>query len=251
MSPTLNLLLTHQRPEAVEAMLRHWEKSVPLSNILVAHGGSPADFHALNFAQKIFIDDPRLRTRDHQRECQSYAGVFRSATTWLQDRDFDYIHFAEYDHLPLIPDLNQRQLALLHAETADVLGLHLRRVDQTNCPHLLAQSANPDFLKFWKKITRRADPTVVLSMIATGSFWTRESFTSVASIPEPHPIYVEIFPPTLAHHLGFRLRNFSGQNPFVRHVGDRFPEIAAARQAGAWTLHPVKTAWDQPNLPAT
>lgn len=249
MPSVLNLLLTHQPADAVMRMVEWWGRSVPHASLLLACGGSRADFDAIPHEAKVFVADPRLRTRDHPRERQSYGGVFREAAAWLQGRgDFTHVHFAEYDHLPLVPDLNQRQLALLAAERADVLGFHLRRVDATNCAHYLHHAADPAFFPFWEKITCRPEPRVVLSMIATGSFWTRAAFEAVAATPEPHPMYVEIFPPTLAHHLGYRLRDYGPQTRFVHHLGDRVSEIEEARKSGAWTLHPVKSAWQQPAL---
>lgn len=249
MPSVLNLLLTHQPADAVMRMVEWWAKCVPSASILLACGGSRAEFAAIPHEAKVFVDDPRLRTQDHPRERQSYGGVFRAAAAWMQGRgDFTHVHFAEYDHLPLVADLNQRQLALLEAERADVLGFHLRRVDATNCAHYLAHAADPAFFPFWEKITCRPEPRVILSMIATGSFWTRAAFAAIAAIPEPHPMYVEIFPPTLAHHLGYRLRDYGPQTRFVQHLGDRISEIEAARQSGAWTLHPVKSAWQQPAL---
>ena len=246
MPSVLNLLLTHQPADAVMRMVEWWGRCVPHASILLACGGTRADFDAIPHAAKVFVDDPRLRTRDHQRERQSYGGVFRAAAAWLEGRDCTHVHFAEYDHLPLVPDLNQRQLALLAAERADVLGFHLRRVDATNCAHYLAHAAAPAFAAYWKAITCRPDPGVVLSMIATGSFWTREAFSALAATPEPHPMYVEIFPPTLAHHLGYRLRDYGSQTGFISHLGDRVAEIETARQSGAWTLHPVKSGWQRP-----
>lgn len=243
MKPVLNVILTHQPASAVAAMLAWWKKCVPPESILLACGGTRADFDSIPHTAKVFVDDPRLRTRDHQRERQSYGGVFREVAAWRGTPDFAHIHFAEYDHLPLVEDLNQRQLALLAEEHADVLGFHLRRVDATNCVHYLAHAAEPAFEDFWRKLTCRADPGVVLSMIATGSFWTRAAFEAVAATPEPHPMYVEIFPPTLAHHLGYRLRDYGPQTRFVRHIGDRVPAIETARENGAWTLHPVKSRW--------
>ena len=243
MKQVLNVLLTHQRNNAVEAMVAWWAKSVPRESMVIAHGGSREDFEALTFAPKLFIDDPRLRTRDHPRERQSYGAVFREVTLWMQDRSYTHVHFAEYDHLPLVEDLNERQLSLMEAERADVIGFHVRRVEETNCPHYLSHAADAGFFPFWKKITRRRDPRVVLSMIATGSCWTRAAFDAVAAMAEPHPMYVEIFPPTLAHHLGFRVRDYGPQTRFVRHAGDRFAEVGEARTNGAWVIHPVKTAW--------
>ena len=248
MKPVLNVLLTHQKSNAVAAMVDWWAKSVPREDIVLAHGGSREDFDALKFHAKLFIDDPRLRTRDHPRERQSYGAVFRAVAAWMQGRDYGYVHFAEYDHLPLIADLNKRQVGLLAAEGADVLGFHLRRVDDTNCAHYLSHAAMPEFFPFWKGITCRRDPRVVLSMIATGSFWTREAFAVVAAVAEPHPMYVEIFPPTLAHHLGLRLRDYGPQTRFVQHLGEELPDLAEARKEGAWTLHPAKRTWDNPAL---
>jgi hypothetical protein len=245
MSNVFNVLLTHQRAEAVTAMLAWWEKSVPRESILIAFGGSRADFDAIPHAAKVFVDDPRLRTKDHQRERQSYTGVFRKAAEWMHGGNWTHVHFAEYDHLPLAAGLNERQLALLDAERADVLGFHLRRVDDTNCAHYLNHAADSGFFPFWQKITCRPNPRVILSMMPTGSFWTREAFEEVAGTPEPLPMYVEIFPPTLAHHLGFRLRDYGPQTRFVRHIGDRVSEIDAARDEGAWTIHPVKSHWGQ------
>ena len=244
MKPVLNVLLTHQKNSAVTAMTDWWAKCVPRDNIVLACGGSREDFDALAFRAKLFLDDPRLRTRDHQRERQSYGAVFRAVAAWMQGRDYGHVHLAEYDHLPLIPDLNQRQLDLLAAERADVLGFHLRRVEDTNCALYLNHAAVPEFFPFWKKITCRDDPHVVLSMMPTGSFWTRAAFDAVAAVPEPHPMYVELFPPTLAHHLGFRLREYGAQTRFVRNVSAGLPALDDARRAGAWSIHPVKHAWD-------
>ena len=246
MKQILNVLLTHQRSNAVVAMVEWWAQCVPRESIVIAYGGSREDFDALTSGPKLFIADPRLRTKDHPRERQSYGGVFREVTSWMKDRGYRHVHFAEYDHLPLVRDLNERQVGLLEAERADVLGFHLRRVDETNCAHYLSHAADPEFFPFWKKVTCRREPRAVLSMIATGSFWTREAFAAVAATAEPHPMYVEIFPPTLAHHLGFRVRDYGPQTRFVRHIGDRASEIGEARSQGAWTIHPVKSGWDGP-----
>ena len=244
MKQVLNVLLTHQRNSAVAAMVDWWARCVPRESIVIAHGGSREDFEALTFANKLFINDPRLRTKDHPRERQSYGAVFREVAAWMKDQSYTHVHFAEYDHLPLVGDLNERQVSLMEAEGADVIGFHLRRVDETNCAHYLAHAADAGFFPFWKMITRRRDPRVVLSMIATGSCWTRAAFDAVAATAEPHPMYVEIFPPTLAHHLGFRVRDYGPQTRFVQHIGDRIAEVEKARTHGAWVIHPVKSGWE-------
>jgi len=226
-------------------MLAWWTHSVPRDAVLVAFGGSEQDFQEVISPQKIFVNDPRLRTKDHQREMQSYTGIFREASDWMRGRDFSHVHFCEYDHVPLVPDLNARQIARLVSEKADVLGCRLLRVDGTSHPHFLNHASNPKFLELWKRTTCRDDPDVVLSMFVTGSVWTREAFDAVSALTEPFPMYLEIYLPTLAHHLGFRVRNLPDQDPFFRNLGDMADGMDAARKAGAWFVHPVKRQWER------
>ena len=226
-------------------MTTYWNQYVAPDRILIAYGGPRHEFDSIGNSRKIFVDDPRLRTRHHARERQSYTGLFRAAAEWLDTRgqEFQFVHFAEYDHIPLMSDLNKRQIERLKSEHADVLGFWAARFDGTNHPHFLYHASNPEFGRFWKRITRRADPTVVLSIFGSGSFWTHEAFCAVALTEEPFPMYTEIYLPTLAHHLGFRVRGFGEQNQFVRPMGDATSQIDEARAQGAWTLHPVKRLW--------
>ncbi len=224
-------------------MLAWWDKHVDPGHVLVAGGGSRVGFDGIAHTQKIFIEDPRLRTGDHQREFQSYTGAFRSISAWLAGRDYTHISFCEYDHLPLVADFNERQVARITSENADVLGCHVQRVDGTNHPHYLYHASNPGFRRHWAGLTRRDQPEVVLSMFGSGSFWTREAFDAVAACEEPFRIYLEIYLPTLAHHLGFRVRDLPEQNPFVHVTPDLESKLDEARGAGAWAVHPVKRRW--------
>jgi hypothetical protein len=247
MKTVLNLILSHQPAAAISRMLTHWNQCVPKESILIAYGGTKSQFDAVQHSQKFFVDDPRLRTRDHQREFQSYTRLFQAAAEFLerQGDQFRFVHFAEYDHLPLVPDLNERQIERLTAEGADLLGFHVHRVDGTNNPHFLYHMADDKFRSYWPKISRRADTKVVLEMSGSGSFWNREAFCAVCAIEGPFPIYMELYLPTLAHHLGFRIRDFGEQDRFVRVLKDETSYVDQAREEGAWTLHPVKRLWDK------
>ncbi|MDQ6624482.1 MAG: hypothetical protein M3Y86_13490 [Verrucomicrobiota bacterium] len=242
MEKVLNVLLSHQAPAALEKVLHYWNATAPGAAVLLAHGGAAADFAALHFQPRLFVDDPRLRTRDHQRDAQSLTGLLREVRKWLlgQEVAFTHLHFIEFDHLPLVADLNARQLERSRAENADVLAFHLQRIDGTSHPHFLAQDARAEFAPWLAALSRRDDPAAIFSMLGTGSFWTREAFDAVAECEEPFPIYYELYLPTLAHHLGFRLRDFAEQNAFVSHRGERGAEMNEARARGAWSLHPVK-----------
>lgn len=243
MPTVLNVLMAHQGAAYIAQLLERWKDVTDPGNLLLAHGGSEADFREVAHPQKVFIPDRRLRTRDHQREMQSITGVFHAARDWMQtsQRSYDFIYFSEFDHLPLVPDLNARQIKRLSDERADVIGFHLQRIDGTSDPHYLYHLSNPNFRPFFRALTKREDADVALGMMGTGSFWKRNAFESVAAIDEPFPIYQEVYVPTLAHHLGYRLRDWAEQNRFVLNKGDRGGELSEAVRAGAWTLHPVKT----------
>jgi hypothetical protein len=236
----LNVLITHQPPTEVESLLAYWSNFAECDNLLVAYGGTEPAFSALTHPHKEFIRSPRLRTGDHQRERQSYTEVFQSTARYVTTRDFTHLYVAEYDHLPLARDLGARLLDRLAAEQADVLGHELQRVDGTSSAHYLNHIIDPRFHAYWREVSHRRDRGVILNMFGSGSFWTREAFLAVAAFDEPFPIYLEIWLPTLAHHLGYRLRDFADQNRFVRSVGEWTGQLDEARTAGAWTIHPVK-----------
>ena len=243
----LNVVLSHQSAPAIERMLKWWKEHVPIDSILIAYGGDRNEFDSVNHSLKIYIDDPRLRTRDYQRELQSYTKLYRAVGEFLKAKgsQFNFVHFAESDHLPIAKDLNQRQVEQLEKERADVIGFHLHRVDGTSNAHFLYHASNKEFGEYWAATSRRAEPEVILSMFGSGSFWTREAFLGVAFAEEPFPIYMEIYLPTLAHHLGFRVRDYAEQDKFVGVLRDKTNEIKKAQNAGAWTLHPVKYLWDR------
>lgn len=242
MQTVLNVVLSHQSPAEVDRLAAYWESVAADGNLLIAYGGPLESFDKIQFNAKIFIDDPNLRTLDHQREGQSYTAVFKQVSRWLQENSkrMGLVTLFEFDHVPLVPDLNARQAERMRVEDADVLAYHLARVDQTSHAHYLYYAANREFARFIGNLSVRSDRSVVLSMFGTGSCWKREAFEAVAELNEPSPVYFELYLPTLAHHLGFRLRDYGEQDRFVSNLGDRGHEIESARRVGAWTLHPIK-----------
>jgi hypothetical protein len=95
---------------------------------------------------------------------------------------------AEFDHLPLVPDLGAKLLERLTHEQADVLGHGLRRVDGTSNVHYLYHLSDSEFLKFWRRISIRSDKQIVLHMLVTGSFWSRKAFLSAAIQRQEIPV---------------------------------------------------------------
>ena len=242
MSHVLNVVLTHQSPSEVDRLAAYWRDRVNGGRVLIAYGGPREHFDQIQSKGKTFVDDPNLRTVDHQREGQSYTGVFKAASRWLKENssNADFVTLFECDHMPLVADLNQRQVERMRAEEADVLAYHLAQVDGTSHAHFLYYAGNSEFGEFLRKVSVRKNQNTVLSMFGTGSCWTREAFDMIGEFGEPFPIYFEVYLPTLAHHLGFRLRDYGNQDEFVSNLGDRSRQIARARGDGAWSLHPVK-----------
>ena len=240
MSRILNVVLTHTPPTEIVRLAAWWAHVAPEDSLLIVHGGPDGDFPSIAVPNKVHVSSKRLQTEDHPRERQSYTEVFAAASAWMKGRDFSHVYFAEFDHLPLVADLGQRLLARIEQEKADVLGHHVRRVDGTGLHHYLYHCGDPRFHPHWAKISRRADKRAVLAMVGTGSFWTREAFDAVAAEAEPFPIYLELYLPTLAHHLGFRVRSLREEEHHVSNLGDFRDRIAEAQRAGAWTIHPVK-----------
>lgn len=244
MSCVLNIILTHQSRPDVERLLAWWSRCSAPENILLAYGGTQEEFKKLPDVPCVFITDPRLRVKDLQREKQGYGGIWRAAASRLAEKTnpgWTHIYFAEYDHLPLIADLSDRLLQRMAEERADVLVHHLLRVDDSSFEGYLYHCADPAFAAFWRKISVREDKKVVLQMLGTGSFWTREAFMAVAAQPEEISAYMELYLPTLAHHMGYRVRDFNDQN---RCSGSsRMPGISSVEAAlakGCWTIHPLK-----------
>ena len=239
-SRTLSIVLTHQNAEAVDALVRWWIRYVNSDDLLLVHTGPVEEFAKIAHAHRLHVVDRRVATRDHQRELQSYSAIFRAAAMEVANGAWDYVAFSEYDHLPLSSDADSARIALLQETRADVLGYELLRVDSTNQSHWLYSKMARSGSAYLQSISQRADHSVVLSMFGSGSFWTRDAFLAVAELSEPFPVYLELWLPTVAHHLGFRVLDVGEQNRWVSAGRDRSDEIGEARKAGAWTLHPVK-----------
>lgn len=243
MGDTANIIITHQKAEEIDRMLEWWSMAAPLDSIWIAYGGKREEFARINFAQKYFLESNRIRTANPQRERQGYMEVYQKAITSGALEAKRYVHVAEYDQLPLQPAVNMLQIRVLQRLKADVLGYQLMRVDQTNNPHYLWHKNDPRFLEFFRSISRRPDKETVLSALGFGMFWTVEAFRAVTDVLEPFPIYLELFLPTVAHHLGFRVRRIDEPAKYNAVTGDSEPMADEATAAGVWNLHPVKSRW--------
>lgn len=246
MSRIGTILLTHQAPDAVQRMVDYWRALDGDQEFLVAYGGEKALSASIQGFDTVYITDPQLRTRDHPRERQSYLGVFQACIPWIETKEISHIHFAEFDEIPLVKNLNLSLLRSMRQEQCDVLAHRLRRIDGTNHPHYLHHVSDESFMEFWKSISCRTDQEVVLSMLGCGSFWKKEVFIAVANLNPPLRIYLELFLPTAAHHLGYRLRGFNADDSYMAPEQiKQANELEKYRALGAERVHPVKNMWTE------
>jgi hypothetical protein len=92
----------------------------------------------------------------------------------------------------------------------------------------------------------RQDPRVVLSMLGCATVWRPDALRAVAALEEKMPVYLELWLPSAAHHLGWRVRGLGAQDAFIHYAGDESGRLDEHRRAGAWLAHPVKRFWESP-----
>jgi len=239
-SKVINVVLTHLGGSSYRSILEAWRPVCSEENLWIAFGGTRQDFESIDYPRKVFVEDPDLRKIDNQREKQSYIGIFQAMASVVERENADFIYFCEYDHLPLVPDLNRRQIDEMLRNDADVMGHWLYRIDGSSNYHMLFHESDPDFLPFWKLISRREDHKPILSMFGSGSLWNREAFLSIASQPREIHCYMELYLPSLAHHLGFRVRGWDEANHLISNLPSPSISVAEGERRHAWTVHPVK-----------
>jgi hypothetical protein len=223
-------------------MVRVWGELNPEAVVHVAYGGREEVFREILWPGKSFVADVRLRTRDHQRERQSYRGVMQAVVEGVGIGDEDRVILVECDVFPLREGLVDYLAGRAAEEKADVLGARLRRADGTCHPHVLAHEFHPAFGE-WLGASVREDKSVVLMMLGSLSWWTGRAFRAAAFFPEPLPVYLELAMPTAAHLAGFRVRDLPEFYDDMEPLGELGHLIEERRQAGRWVLHPCKMVW--------
>jgi N-acetylglucosaminyldiphosphoundecaprenol N-acetyl-beta-D-mannosaminyltransferase len=236
----LNVVLTHLCGERLDRTKESWRDVCKEEDLWIAFGGKQRKFRNLGIERSVFIGDAGLRKEDNQREKQSYTGIFEAMAPVVERERPDYIYLCEYDHVPLSTDLNALQVAEITAEQADVMGHWLYRVDGTSHYHMLYHQSDPAFQSYWQSVSRREEKNVVLSMFGSGSLWSRDAFLAIASRTQQIPCYLELYLPTLAHHLGYRVRCWDESRHMISNLPSGKWTIDEAMKRDCLTIHPVK-----------
>jgi len=229
-------------------MCRYWSELLPDSILLVAYGGAEDEFEQLKWDNKVFINDKSLRTQDHQRECQSYAGVYRSVIRSISGLDIDRIYFTEFDQIPLQSNFFELLEYERVESRADTLMYGLTHVGDTGHAHYLYHSSKPSFFDQIENYSVRTDKKVVLSAFGFGQYWIRDAFEQMAMLDDKVGCYLEIWAPTIAHHLGYRVKGMRDPHNCNQYFGDFTGKLEEFKKRGCLCIHPVKDNWDQDDI---
>jgi hypothetical protein len=211
------------------------------------HGGKLSDFRLLPDDINAFhVADEALRTRDHAKEKQEYLGALRALSLWLQGHpQVTHVHLAEYDLVPVVEGLGEKLVAALRAEGADLMGTGVRDLTGSVHPHYLNFCDDLPTLEFLNQFSCREDTARVLAMLGCTSVWSVECLKEVAALKAPGRIYLEMAFPTLAHHLGWRVRPLPDNvQESLTFQGDLTPQLPYYAKSGAWMVHPCKKYWE-------
>ena len=240
----LGVLVTHLPADAVAAGLRYLEAVAPSSEFVVAHGGKREDFDEIATDRKVFIDDPLLRAAPVT--VQSYNQLLtRVHDAFVRDDPrWRAVLVLEYDQLVLREDFEATLLGLLETSGADFLGKNCVRRDGTNWLHFLRYRDDPGLLAFLRGISVREDRTAMFGCLGTGMVLRREVLTALATMEHHEPVYVELYLPTVVHHLGFRVEDVNGVSDLYDELrwAPVFTEdeVVAAKRRGRTFVHPFK-----------
>lgn len=238
-------ILTHQAAEAVERMIETWGVHA-VGDILVLYGGAEIEFEKISHPLKCMVQNAALLTKDHQRERQSYAKVFSKAAECIDLSEYDYVYFTEFDQVPISKGLDEKLQAEMEARQVDLLCYGLKRIDKTNHPHWLNHKYDENFSNLVDSITVREGVEIILTCYGFGQCWKSEAFLSVSKISQSVPVYLELWIPTLAYHLGYKVGDIGRDHEWNLPLAQfELRDLAECKQK-PWFIHPIKTLWISP-----
>lgn len=241
---TLTAVITHLEVDRVRVGIDLLAVVAPDARFVVCYAGEPAQFERLDLDDKVFIEDPTLKSRGPH--LQSMTAVFNA--TWsayfAEDDHWDALYVIEYDHLVLDGDFERHLTTLAEQTQADLLGKNCVDCTATNHEHYIRFRRDLRLLDHLRRLSVREDPTRLFSCLGNGIWLSRQALEAYVAVPHHPPCYLEVYVPTLLHHLGFRVVNIDAHSDLYRDVRWLPPfevaEVMARLEDGAAFMHPVK-----------
>lgn len=236
------LILTHQPASTVDKMVLGWQGLVE-GEIVVLYGGPRAEYEKIQHAGKSFVDDSRLVTRDHQRERQSYDGVFAQAQQHVENSDAQFVYFTEFDHIPMRSDVAAHLEQQMEESALDFMGSGVHRIDGTNHPHWLNHAHDGELETVLSDLSVRSNTKVILTAFGFGQCWRRDAFLKFAAVRQDAKVYLELWIPTVAYHLGLRVGATRSDLEWNTPTGVIDEVRLAAMTEKPFFVHPLKQYW--------
>jgi hypothetical protein len=237
----LTALVTHLDAPAVRSQLAYLETLAPQARFVVCHGGSRHDFDRLDAPGALFIDDPSLRGPNRD---QSYNQVLRELYEHhvRPDPSIELAYLVEYDHAVLRGDFDRELVELARRSPAGLFAKHASRRNGTNWAHFTRYRKDDRINGFIASISQRDDPKTRWGCLGTGMLFRREALEAFSALADAPDGYLELFIPTVIHHLGFDVANVDSFGDLYAGVRWRpphsFDEVVAAKRAGRAFVHP-------------
>lgn len=234
-------ILTHEPADAVKRMIHHWSE-LGCERIVIIYGGSFENYKLIKWNECYFVDGDRHRTHDHQRERQSYKDVFKTVLDKVDTASVGHIYFTEFDQVPLDSRFLFELELRARKPACDVYFSGLKRVDGTNHAIWLNHQYSGELFEEMEACSVRADKRVY-SAYGFGQLWSIEAFRCAAAYESDAWVYLELWFPTLAYHLGFSIGELGVDRQFNSHLvlKENIEDLVISKIA--CVVHPVKKYW--------
>lgn len=239
----LTAILTHLGEELVRKQLDYLRAVAPDSGFTICFGGPRTEFERLSAHDALFVDEPSLHAAPRDRSHTSVlTAVYEHQVRG--DPAIEHVLFIEFDHLILHAGFERELERLAGATGAGLLAKAASPRNDTNWPHYLRHREDDEVNDFFARISRREDVGRRFGCLGTGMLLRRDALEAFCSIGEYPHVYVEMFVPSVIHHLGFEVVDVDAHSDLYAAVSWR-PEYGvadaiAAKRAGRAFLHPFK-----------
>jgi hypothetical protein len=239
----LTAILTHLDSGMVEKQLSYLRAVSPGSRFVVCHGGNRTDFEPLRGENTLFIEDPSLRGPHFEKSVNDLLRAVHENYV-RDDRSVDLVYLIEYDHLILRGDFEHRLRELADKSNAGLFAKNASPRNDTNWLAFLKHRDDDRLNRFIAGISCRGDPETRWGCLGTGMLFRRDALDAFCSLTDAPPYYVELFVPTVVHHLGFAIVDIDAVADLymgVRWIPEfSVDEAIAEKHAGRAFVHPFK-----------
>jgi hypothetical protein len=236
-------LITHLDADRAARQLAYLRALAPQSRFVLCHGGRREEFERIAEPGALFVEDPSLRgPNKDQSYNQVLAAVYESCVR--NDPAVELVYFIEYDHLILSGGFEDELRALAARSPAGLFGKYASERSDSNWAHLTRYRGDEQLARFFRRISRREDHSRRWGCLGTGMLFRRAALEAFCSVEDAPHAYLELFIPTVVHHLGFGVADVDALGGLYAGIRWRPPfsveEAIAAKAAGRAFLHPFK-----------